>query len=81
MYLDTIFSAADIQRQLPGESKKFFTVDASFKAVMKRTNEQPKAITAATVAGLREKFQAHNKALEEIQKNLEEYLETKRNAL
>ena len=31
MYLESIFSAPDIQRQLPNESKSFFSVDKMFK--------------------------------------------------
>jgi dynein heavy chain len=31
MYLESIFSAPDIQRQLPNESKAFILVDKQFK--------------------------------------------------
>eukprot|EP00976_Prorocentrum_cordatum_P078346 1183069-Prorocentrum_minimum.AAC.6 len=31
MYLESIFSAPDIQRQLPHESKAFYTVDKAFR--------------------------------------------------
>jgi dynein heavy chain len=40
MYLESIFSAPDIQRQLPNESKAFFAVDKQFKDVMKRTHDR-----------------------------------------
>lgn len=37
LYLEPIFSAPDIQRQLPAEAKMFLIVDKSWKAVMRRT--------------------------------------------
>lgn len=37
MYLEIIFSAPDIQRQLPVESKMFLVVDKSWKEIMRRT--------------------------------------------
>jgi dynein heavy chain len=80
MYLETIFSAPDIQRQLPNESKLFFNVDSSWKDIMKRTNENPNCLKAGTHVGLLETFVKHNAALDKIQKSLEDYLETKRMA-
>eukprot|EP00968_Pinguiococcus_pyrenoidosus_P011502 scaffold926_cov248-Pinguiococcus_pyrenoidosus.AAC.15 len=81
MYLETIFGAEDIQKQLPGETQKFNVVDMVWTDIMKKTSESPKVIDA--VAGgstLLGQFQANNLALEEIQKSLEDYLETKRMA-
>ena len=80
MYLETIFSAADIQRQLPAESKRFFEVDKSFRGIMDMTNEVPKAVTAGTVQGRKNLLAKHNLTLDKIQKSLEAYLETKRQA-
>lgn len=40
MYLESIFSAPDIQRQLPNEGKAFFAVDKQFKDIMKRTHDR-----------------------------------------
>ena len=80
MYLETIFSAPDIQRQLPVESKKFFAVDTFWKHLLIKTNDEPNAIKACTVNGLRDKFKDHNESLDRIQKSLEDYLETKRAA-
>jgi len=80
MYLETIFSAADIQRQLPAESKRFFEVDKSFRSIMEMTNEVPKAVTAGTIQGRKNKLAKHNLTLDKIQKSLEAYLETKRQA-
>jgi dynein heavy chain len=63
MYLETIFSAADIQRQLPGESKRFFDVDKSFRQIMGETYDVPKAVTAGTVQGRKLKLAKHNTTL------------------
>eukprot|EP00698_Gefionella_okellyi_P007651 TRINITY_DN186_c0_g4_i1.p1 TRINITY_DN186_c0_g4~~TRINITY_DN186_c0_g4_i1.p1 ORF type:complete len:3955 (+),score=1074.62 TRINITY_DN186_c0_g4_i1:43-11907(+) len=78
LYLESIFSAPDIARQLPEEAKLFNEVDRSWKETMRRTSELANAIRAATHPGLLEKLKAHNAALDKIQKGLEDYLETKR---
>ncbi|XP_073391166.1 uncharacterized protein [Physcomitrium patens] len=80
MYLESIFSAPDIQRQLPNESKAFFAVDKQFKDIMKRTHDRPNALQSGLATGWLEIFQKSNETLEKIQKNLEDYLETKRMA-
>jgi dynein heavy chain len=84
MYLENIFGAEDIQKQLPAESQKFLVVDRSWKLIMNRTYSDPKVLAAllplesgATLLGT---FVMNNEALESIQKSLEEYLETKRMA-
>ena len=81
MYLETIFSSADIIRQLPGPAKTFQTVDKSWKVIMKATNDEPNAIKAGTSDKSRKDlFKSHNANLDQIQKDLEDYLETKRMA-
>ncbi|XP_059155726.1 dynein axonemal heavy chain 6-like isoform X2 [Physella acuta] len=78
LYLESIFSAPDIQRQLPSEAKMFMQVDKSFKDVMRKVNKVPLAIRAATQPGLLETFQNNNGLLDQIMKCLEAYLESKR---
>lgn len=51
MYLESIFSAPDIQRQLPMEAKAFVMVDRQFKDIMKRTLDRPNALQAGTTPG------------------------------
>jgi len=86
MYLETIFCAEDIQKQLPAEAAKFQTVDKMWKDVMKKTSQNPRVIAAVEVpegenpAAKLAMFQRCNKLLEEVQKSLEDYLETKRSA-
>ena len=78
MYLETIFSA-DIQRQLPAESKRFsmLTIIPFYYDSDKR---EPKGCCLWNGAGTKNKLAKHNITLDRIQKSLEDYLETKRQA-
>jgi dynein heavy chain len=78
MYLESIFGAPDIQKQLPAETTKFLRIDQQWKDTMKKTNKRPIIIEAACSLTLLKMFQDANVILEEIQKSLEDYLETKR---
>ncbi|KAJ3321819.1 Dynein heavy chain 6, axonemal [Boothiomyces sp. JEL0866] len=78
LYLESIFSAPDIQRQLPEEARMFAQVDRSWKDVMRKVSRNPNAIKAGTMPGLLETMQQNNILLEQIQKCLEDYLESKR---
>ncbi|XP_067440238.1 dynein axonemal heavy chain 6 [Thunnus thynnus] len=78
LYLESIFLAQDIKRQLPAESKMFLKVDKSWKEIMAKVNKMPNAFKAATQPDLLETFQKNNVLLDEIQKCLEAYLESKR---
>ncbi|KAG6597879.1 dynein heavy chain [Phytophthora cinnamomi] len=44
MYLETIFCAEDIQKQLPVEAQKFALVDKNWKSTMLRTKTDPSVI-------------------------------------
>ncbi|KAK2919405.1 hypothetical protein Q8A73_003776 [Channa argus] len=78
LYLESIFLAPDIKMQLPAESRMFVKVDKSWKEIMGKVKKMPNALKAATQPDLLETFQQHNALLEEIQKCLEAYLESKR---
>ncbi|TKS69211.1 Dynein heavy chain 6, axonemal [Collichthys lucidus] len=78
LYLESIFLAPDIKRQLPAESKMFLKVDKSWKEIMAKVNKMPNALSAATQPDLLKTFQHNNALLDEIQKCLEAYLESKR---
>jgi len=80
MYLENIFGAEDIQKQLPAESVKFKSVDKFFKDRMRKCHDNPNVIAQVTVPDLLKTFTDANKVLDEIQKSLEDYLETKRTA-
>lgn len=78
VYLEVIFSAPDIQRQLPQESKLFIIVDKAWKEIMRRTYQMPLAMESCLYPGLLETLQHNNELLDQIMKCLESYLETKR---
>jgi dynein heavy chain len=78
LYLESIFSAPDIQRQLPAEAKMFLAVDKSWKDIMRKVNRLPVALRSSTTPGLLEAFKNNNNLLDQIQKCLEQYLESKR---
>ena len=80
MYLESISKAADIQRQLPNEYKDFEKINKMWLELMKKTNADPSALKQATAPKLKENLEKANATLDRIQKNLEDYLETKRNA-
>ena len=80
MYLESIFKAQDIQRQLPNEYKQFDQVNKHWLALMRKTNADATALKCATAPKLLEKLQSSNATLDKIQKNLEDYLEMKRAA-
>lgn len=54
MYLEPIFGAVDIQRQLPVEAKAFFAVDKQMREIMRRTKDRPNALMAGTYPGAAE---------------------------
>lgn len=49
MSLEAVFSAPDIQRQLPMETKAFAQVDRTFKDIMRRTHDRPNALQVTNV--------------------------------
>ncbi|KAI8818687.1 dynein heavy chain and region D6 of dynein motor-domain-containing protein [Fimicolochytrium jonesii] len=78
LYLESIFSAPDIQRQLPDEARMFSQVDRSWKDTMRKVHRNPNAMKSGTTPGLLETMQQNNVLLDQIQKCLEDYLESKR---
>ena len=51
LYLESIFSAPDIQRQLPNEAKMFIQVDKSWKDIMRHVHKLPNCIQSGTRPG------------------------------
>ncbi|MGH0183081.1 UNVERIFIED_CONTAM: hypothetical protein FKN15_013335 [Acipenser sinensis] len=80
LYLEPIFSSEDINRQLPVESKRYQTMERTWKKIMKNTNENRQIIELCPDPRLLENLRECNKLLELVQKGLSEYLETKRGA-
>ncbi|CAH8612512.1 unnamed protein product [Heterobilharzia americana] len=80
LYLEPIFSSEDINRQLPVESKRYATMDRIWRKVMKLATEQPQVITLCPDPRLLNSLRECNRLLDQVQKGLSEYLETKRQA-
>ena len=79
-YLQPIFDSPDIAAQLKQETKRFRSVDASWRSIINEAKEDPSILNNCTIDGLREKFIEANKNLEIVHKGLTEYLEKKRSA-
>jgi len=77
MYLESIFGAGDIKKQLPTESAKFMDIDGQWRSIMKETHEYAVALVAATKPGRLDLFRTANETLDQIQKQLEDYLLSK----
>ncbi|XP_077988088.1 dynein axonemal heavy chain 2-like [Glandiceps talaboti] len=78
MYLENIFLGEDIRKQLPRESNEFDSVNSNWKVIMVRLNKDNNALRGTHHKGLLETLNEMNTKLEEIQKSLDMYLETKR---
>ncbi|XP_031208338.1 dynein heavy chain 2, axonemal isoform X2 [Mastomys coucha] len=78
MYLENIFLGEDIRKQLPNESALFDQVNNNWKTIMDRMNKDNNALKSTHYPGLLEKLIEMNSILEDIQKSLDMYLETKR---
>lgn len=78
IYLEAIFSAPDIQRQLPTEARMFIVVDKSWKDIMRRAYKTPLALPNMTDPKTNEILKQNNVLLDKITKCLEAYLEVKR---
>jgi len=80
IYLENIFSADDIKKQLPDAHKNFTKVNKGFKDLMHKTNTNPNVLDRCCEEGLLDMLVRFNKELDNIQKSLEDYLQTKRKA-
>jgi len=80
LYLENIFSADDIKKQLPVEAAKFGKIDSAWKKHMRLIAADKLAIKVTDMPGVFDMFKNANTILDEVQKSLEAYLETKRAA-
>ncbi|XP_075848159.1 dynein axonemal heavy chain 2 [Microtus pennsylvanicus] len=78
MYLENIFIGEDIRKQLPNESAMFDQVNNNWKAIMDRMSKDNNALRSTHYPDLLETLIGMNTILEDIQKSLDMYLETKR---
>jgi dynein heavy chain len=66
VYLEPIFAAPDIQRQLPEESQQFAAIDRSFRSQVLAVRERPNVMHAFSSATLLKACKQKNEALEHI---------------
>ncbi|XP_027011591.1 dynein axonemal heavy chain 1 isoform X2 [Tachysurus fulvidraco] len=80
LYLEPIFSSDDINQQLPVEGKRYQTMERTWRKVMKAAHDNRQVIELCPDQRLLNNLRECNKLLEQVQKGLSEYLETKRGA-
>ncbi|KAI3369512.1 hypothetical protein L3Q82_007723 [Scortum barcoo] len=78
LYLEPIFSSDDINQQLPVEGKRYQQMEQTWRRIMKSAFNNRKVIELCPDARLLDKLKECNVLLEQVQKGLSEYLETKR---
>jgi dynein heavy chain len=78
LYLQPIFESADINRQLPTEGKKFSIVDKNWRSAISSAKNHSLAIEFCDSDKLLERFKDSEIMLDQVQKGLSDYLETKR---
>lgn len=80
LYLEPIFTSEDIMKQLPVESKRYATMEKIWRKIMKIAHDTPNVITLCPDSRILANLKECNTLLEQVQKGLTEYLETKRQA-
>lgn len=80
MYLQPIFDSPDIMKQLPLETKRFKSVDSTWKNIIGQAQQDKRILENCSKDGLKERFQDCNSNLDMVQKGLSDYLEKKRSS-
>ncbi|KAL4494234.1 hypothetical protein ABPG73_018753, partial [Tetrahymena malaccensis] len=78
MYLEPIFASEDIKKKMELQKQKFDTVDDFWRTTMESFAKEPGLWEGIENDRLKNEFNQHNKTLDEIQKKLSDYLESKR---
>jgi dynein heavy chain len=76
--LEPIFSSDDIRKQLPAEAERFATVDKTWRKTLESAARAPAALQFCPSDKLFEDFRQCNKLLGQVQRGLNDYLESKR---
>ena len=78
--MQPIFDSPDIMKQLPGEAKRFKSVDKHWREIIKGTKEDPNTLTTClrNEKTLFQTIEQMNLDLDRVQKGLKDYLEAKR---
>uniref|UniRef100_A0A7S3ZAX1 AAA+ ATPase domain-containing protein n=1 Tax=Lotharella globosa TaxID=91324 RepID=A0A7S3ZAX1_9EUKA len=80
MSLQPIFASPDIRKQLPREDKKFSGVNKLWRLTMSQVKASPAVLDFCNNQQLKDKMTNANVTLDEVQKALAQYLNTKRAA-
>ena len=80
IYLESIFVSSDdsVVRQLPGEAATFEKVDSGIRVVIDQMYQNPLAKAALCGPTILQELTSMGNDLESVRKNLEDFLETKR---
>ena len=78
MYLQPIFESDDIIKQLPKEAKKYASVDKAWRQSISAAKKNPKVVDFCDNEKLLARFREGVMYLDQVQKGLNQYLETKR---
>ena len=80
MALEFIFASEDIKKQLPAETATFHAVDADFKDLIQRAHNIKNCLLVSMEPTVLSTLQDGHRAVDEIQRKIEDFLETKRMA-
>ena len=78
LYLEPIFGSDDIMQQMPAEGRKFKTVDTTWRKTMLKLELTSEVLVVGADEDLLGSLRKCNELLDEVNKGLSEYLETKR---
>ncbi|XP_076646690.1 dynein axonemal heavy chain 7 [Halictus rubicundus] len=78
MYLEPIFSSADIQQQMPEEGRRFSAVDKIWREIMQLVSADPRVMSVIGIDKMLDRLKKCTNLLDLIQKGLAAYLEKKR---
>ena len=78
LYLEPIFGSDDIMQQMPTEGRKFRTVDSTWRKTIAKLELTSEVLTVGSDEELLGSLQKCNELLDEVNKGLSDYLETKR---
>ncbi|XP_068085242.1 dynein axonemal heavy chain 2 [Anabrus simplex] len=78
LYLENVFLAEDIRKQLPMETDAFDKVTSGWTEITSMMNVDRNVVLCSQYSGLLQTLNGLNESLENIQRALEAYLETKR---
>ncbi|KAK3261161.1 hypothetical protein CYMTET_29916, partial [Cymbomonas tetramitiformis] len=78
LYLEPIFGSEDIMQQMPAEGRKFRAVDNTWRKTMAKLEVTSEVLIIGSDEELVKNLRDANKLLDQVQKGLNDYLETKR---